>query len=232
MKKRVLIIEDDHDIVEVVKTTLETEGYDVAAEHNGHDGLENIRDHRPDLLLLDLTLPKQSGLEICKQIRRDERLNHLPIIMLTARAEVSDLVLGLEVGADDYVTKPFDNKELLARIKALIRRIEPPDSADVILAVGPLTIDPASYRVQRNGNSLTMSTLEFKLLYFLASHPGKVYSRDQLLDAVWGPEHFVTPRIVDVYIRSLREKIEENPGSPVMIRTQRGAGYMFEVSES
>ena len=232
MKKRVLIIEDDPDIVEVVRTTLETEGYAVSAEQNGQAGLEHLRDNRPDLLLLDLTLPQQSGLEICKQIRRDERLNHLPVIMLTARAEVSDLVLGLEVGADDYITKPFENTELLARIKALMRRIEPSDTGDSPLTVGSLSIDPASYRVQKGGQALTMSTLEFKLLYYFASHPGKVYSRDQLLDAVWGPEHFVTPRIVDVYIRSLREKIEENPSKPVLIRTQRGAGYMFEVNES
>ena len=230
MDKRILIIEDDPDIVEVVRATLETANYAVDAENTGNAGLERLRETRPDLLLLDLTLPQQSGLDICKEVRRDQKLNSLPVIMLTARAQTSDLVLGLEVGADDYITKPFDSNELLARIKALLRRIEPAEPANSTLETGPLTIDPASYRVQRNGKPLSMSTLEFKLLYFLASHPGKVYSRDQLLDSVWGPEHFVTPRIVDVYIRSLREKIEETPSKPVFIRTQRGAGYIFEAN--
>ena len=230
MDKRILIIEDDPDIVEVVRTTLETANYAVDAENTGNAGLERLRETRPDLLLLDLTLPQQSGLDICKEVRRDQKLNSLPVIMLTARAETSDLVLGLEVGADDYITKPFDPNELLARIKALLRRIEPAEPANSTLETGPLTIDPASYRVQRSGKPLSMSTLEFKLLYFLASHPGKVYSRDQLLDFVWGPEHFVTPRIVDVYIRSLREKIEETPSKPAFIRTQRGAGYIFEAN--
>ena len=228
--KNILIIEDDRDIVEVIETTLETDGFKVASANDGVTGLAQLKKSPPDLLLLDLTLPQQSGLEICKEIRRDQNLNRLPIIMLTGRAEVSDRILGLEVGADDYITKPFDPKELLARIRALLRRMEPASDDDPVLEVGTLTIDPASYRVLRKGQPLTMSTLEFRLLYYLASHPRKVHSRDQLLDAVWGTEHYVTPRIVDVYIRSLREKVEEVPSQPVFIKTQRGAGYMFETS--
>ena len=228
--KNILIIEDDRDIVEVIETTLETDGFKVASASDYVTGLAQLKKSPPDLLLLDLTLPQQSGLEICKEIRRDQNLNRLPIIMLTGRAEVSDRILGLEVGADDYITKPFDPKELLARIRALLRRMEPASDDDPVLEVGTLTIDPASYRVLRKGQPLTMSTLEFRLLYYLASHPRKVHSRDQLLDAVWGTEHYVTPRIVDVYIRSLREKVEEVPSQPVFIKTQRGAGYMFETS--
>lgn len=228
--KNILIIEDDRDIVEVIETTLETDGFKVASARDGVTGLAQLKKSPPDLLLLDLTLPQQSGLEICREIRRDQNLNRLPIIMLTGRAEVSDRILGLEVGADDYITKPFDPKELLARIRALLRRMEPASDDDPVLEVGTLTIDPASYRVLRKGQPLTMSTLEFRLLYYLASHPGKVHSRDQLLDAVWGTGHYVTPRIVDVYIRSLREKVEEVPSQPVFIITQRGAGYMFETS--
>lgn len=227
--KNILIVEDDRDIVEVVEITLESEGFKVASASDGVTGLAQIKKSPPDLLLLDLTLPQQSGLEICKEIRRDQNLNQLPIIMLTGRAEVSDRILGLEVGADDYITKPFDPIELLARIRALLRRVEPAPEEDKILEVATLSIDPASYRVLRDGQPLTMSTLEFRLLYYMASHPGKVHSRDQLLDAVWGTEHFVTPRIVDVYIRSLREKVEEVPSQPVFIKTQRGAGYMFEA---
>ena len=226
--KNIAIIEDDQDIIEIVRTTLETEGFRVTSSSDGPNGLAQVRKSPPDLLLLDLTLPQQSGLEICKQVRRDRNLNRLPVIMLTARAEVSDRILGLEVGADDYITKPFDPMELLARVKALLRRADP-GTEEKNLQVGPLSIDPASYRVLRDDAPVTMSTLEFRLLYFLASHPNKVFSRDQLLDAVWGTEHFVTPRIVDVYIRSLREKIEADPSKPVYLRTQRGAGYMFDL---
>lgn len=229
--KKIFILEDDKDTIEVVRTMLEADGFQVDSDSDGLTGLAQVKKSPPDLLLLDLTLPQQSGLEICKEIRRDQNLNRLPIIMVTGRAEVSDRILGLEVGADDYITKPFEPKELLARIRALLRRVEPVEEDEKVISAGPLLIDPASYRVTRDNNPLTMSTLEFRLLYYLASHPGKVHSRDHLLDAVWGTEHFVTPRIVDVYIRSLREKIEENASRPVFIKTQRGAGYMFEAAK-
>jgi len=227
--KRILIIEDDKDIVELVRYNLEKEDFQVTAMCDGVSGLAQVKKSPPDLLLLDLMLPKLSGLEICKDIRRDQMLSHLPILMLTARGDEADRVVGLELGADDYVTKPFSPRELVARVKALLRRAEPPSEPLKTIEVGKLVIDPASYRVTRAGKPLLLSTLEFRLLYYLASRPNKVFSRDQLLDAVWGSERFVTPRSVDVYVRRLREKIEPDPEHPAHVKTVRGAGYLFET---
>ncbi|MBZ5703548.1 MAG: response regulator [Acidobacteriia bacterium] len=227
--KRVLIIEDDRDIAELVRYNLENEGYQVAVAHDGSSGLALLKKSPQDLLLLDLMLPKLSGLEICRAIRGDESLNRLPILMLTAKGEESDRIVGLEMGADDYVTKPFSPRELIARVKALLRRAEPPGEASRVLEVGHLAIDPASYRVSLSGKAVTLSTLEFRLLYFLASRPNRVFTRDQLLDGVWGTDRFVTPRSVDVYVRRLREKVEPDPEHPLHLKTVRGAGYMFET---
>jgi two-component system alkaline phosphatase synthesis response regulator PhoP len=227
--KKILLIEDDRDIVELVRYNLEKDGYQVSASGDGVTGLAQLRKSPPDLLLLDLMLPKLSGLEICKEIRRDAALNRLPILMLTARGDEADRVVGLELGADDYVTKPFSPRELAARVKALLRRVEPGGATEKLIEVGPLRIDPASYRVTRAGKPVPLSTLEFRLLYYLASRPNKVFSRDQLLDAVWGTERFVTPRSVDVYIRRLREKIEADSQNPTYVKTVRGAGYLFET---
>jgi len=227
--RRILIIEDDKDIVELVRYNLEKEDFQVLATADGVSGLMQVKKSPPDLLLLDLMLPKLSGLEICKDIRRDASLNRLPILMLTARGDEADRVVGLELGADDYVTKPFSPRELVARVKALLRRAEPVGEPTKSLEVGKLVIDPASYRVTRAGKAVPLSTLEFRLLYFLASRPNKVFSRDQLLDAVWGSERFVTPRSVDVYVRRLREKVEPDPENPAHLKTVRGAGYLFET---
>ncbi|HXE75199.1 MAG TPA: response regulator transcription factor [Candidatus Xenobia bacterium] len=227
--RRILIIEDDKDIVELVRYNLEKDDFQVTAVGDGVSGLAQVKKSPPDLLLLDLMLPKLSGLEICKEIRRDAALNRLPILMLTARGDEADRVVGLELGADDYVTKPFSPRELVARVKALLRRAEPAGEPAKVIEVGKLVIDPASYRVTRAGKAVTLSTLEFRLLYYLASRPNKVFSRDQLLDAVWGTERFVTPRSVDVYVRRLREKIEPDPDNPVHLKTVRGAGYLFET---
>jgi len=227
--KRVLIIEDDRDIVELVRYNLANEGFQVSAAFDGTSGLNTIRKTPPDLLLLDLMLPKLSGLDICREVRRDESLNRLPILMLTARGEEADRVVGLEMGADDYVTKPFSPRELLARVKALLRRAEPPSDSPRTIEIGKLAIDPASYRVSHSGKAVPLSTLEFRLLYYLASRPNRVFTRDQLLDAVWGTDRFVTPRSVDVYVRRLREKIEGDPENPVHLKTVRGAGYLFET---
>ena len=227
--KRILMIEDDKGIVELVRYALEKEAFEVAAALDGLSGLARVKQQTPDLLMLDLMLPKLSGLEICKEIRRDASLNRLPILMLTARGDEADRVVGLEIGADDYVTKPFSPRELVARVKALLRRAEPPGEAVKAIEVGRLHIDPSNYRVTRAGKPVPLSTLEFRLLYFLASRPDKVFSRDQLLDAVWGNERFVTPRSVDVYIRRLREKIEADPENPAHLKTVRGAGYLFET---
>lgn len=232
LRARVLVIEDDKDIVELVRYNLEKEGYQITACGDGATGLAQTRKSPPDLLLLDLMLPKLSGLEICKEIRRDERLARLPILMLTARGEEADRVVGLELGADDYVTKPFSPRELAARIKALLRRVQPPGEDAKLLEVGALRVDPISYRAQREGKTLPLSTLEFRLLYYLASRPNRVFSRDQLLDAVWGTDRFVTPRSVDVYVRRLREKVERNPERPEYLKTVRGAGYLFETAAS
>ena len=229
---RILIIEDDKDIVELVRYNLESEGYQASACGDGVAGLAQIRKSAPDLLILDLMLPKLSGLEICKEIRRDERLNRLPILMLTARSDEADRVVGLELGADDYVTKPFSPRELIARVKALLRRVQPPGKEMKVLEIGTLSVDPVSYRAQRQGKTLALSTLEFRLLYFLASRPNRVFTRDQLLDAVWGSDRFVTPRSVDVYVRRLREKVEANPERPEYLKTIRGAGYLFETRTS
>ena len=226
--KRVLLIEDDRDIVELVRYNLEREGFQVAAATDGATGLAQIRKSPPDILLLDLMLPKLSGLDICKEIRRDQSLNRLPILMLTARGEEADRVVGLEMGADDYVTKPFSPRELGARVKALLRRTEPAGESPRVIESRGLTIDPSSYRVTHDGHPVTLSTLEFRLLYYLATRPNRVFTRDQLLDAVWGTERFVTPRSVDVYIRRLREKVETDADHPAFLKTVRGAGYMFE----
>ena len=226
--KRILIIEDDRDIVELVRYNLASEGFDVNSSSDGSAGLAQVRKSPPDLLLLDLMLPKMPGLEVCKEIRRDSALNRLPILMLTARGEEADRIVGLEMGADDYVTKPFSPRELVARVKALLRRAEPAGEVNRPIEVGKLHIDPSSYRVSRAGKLVTLSTLEFRLIYFLAARPGRVFTRDQLLDAVWGTERFVTPRSVDVYVRRLREKIEADPENPVHLKTVRGAGYLFE----
>ncbi len=230
--KRILIIEDDRDIVELVRYNLEKEGFQVTAAGDGATGLAQLRKSPPDVLILDLMLPKLSGLEVCREVRRDASLNRLPILMLTARGEVADRVVGLELGADDYVTKPFSPRELAARVKAVLRRVEIPAGTEKMIEVGLLRIDPAAYRVTRDGKAVALSTLEFRLLYYLAARPNKVFSRDQLLDAVWGTDRFVTPRSVDVYVRRLREKIEADPQQPAYVKTIRGAGYLFETRAS
>ena len=230
--KRILLVEDDKDIVELVRYNLEKEDFQVMSTADGAAGLTQIRKAMPDLLILDLMLPKLSGLDICKEIRRDASLNRLPVLILTAKGEEADRVVGLELGADDYVTKPFSPRELVARVKALLRRSEPGTPSEKPLDIGPLRIDPAAYRVTRGGKAVPMSTLEFRLLYFLATRPNRVFTRDQLLDGVWGTDRFVTPRSVDVYVRRLREKVEVDPQKPIYMKTIRGAGYLFETREN
>jgi len=234
--KRVLVIEDDPDIVELLRYNLEKEGFEVAAREDGESGLRALRSDRRDLLILDLMLPQLSGLEVCKEVRRDPNLEKLPVIMLTARGEETDRVIGLELGADDYVTKPFSVREMVARIKALLRRADrggdKQEAGEGTIEVGELSIDPSSFAVSRDGEPVELTALEFRLLHYLASRPNRIFSRDQLLDAVWGTERFVTPRSVDVYIRRLREKIEVNPVEPVLLKTKRGAGYLFETHAS
>lgn len=225
--KRILIVEDEKDIVEVLRANLEVEGFAVESVGDGAVGLARIEKSPPDLLILDLMLPGLPGLEVCKRIRSEPRLQRLPILMLSARGQEADRIVGLELGGDDYVTKPFSPQELVARVKALLRRAEPSEEHEAPLAIGELVIDPSSYRFTRAGKPVPLTTMEFRLLYFLASRPNKVYSRDQLLDAVWGPGTFLMPRIIDVYVRRLRQKIEPDSENPTYLKTIRGAGYMF-----
>ena len=225
--KRILVIEDDKDIVELVKYNLEKDGFQVTTTGDGASGLIQIRKAPPDLLILDLMLPKLSGLEICKEARKDPALNRLPILILTAKGEEADRVVGLELGADDYVTKPFSPRELAARVKALLRRTEPAGAGEKLIEIGGLRIDPAAYRVTRSGKAVPMSTLEFRLLYFLAARPNRVFTRDQLLDEVWGLENYPITRTVDNHIAKLRKKIEASPSVPEHIITVHRIGYKF-----
>jgi len=225
VRHRIIIIEDEADIVEMVRYNFRKEGFEIESFSRGREGLERLRRNPPDLLLLDIMLPDEDGFSICRQLRADPRLKELPVIFLTARGEEIDRIVGLEIGADDYVVKPFSPRELIARVRAILRRrVRPVEPADVIEIRG-LRLDARTQEVTVRGNPVELSPLEFKLLHFLASHPRQVFSRERLLDEVWGRDYAVTPRTVDVHIRRLREKIEAQPDNPEYIGTVRGAGY-------
>jgi phosphate regulon transcriptional regulator PhoB len=228
VRPKILVVDDEPEAVELVEFNLKQAGYDVLTAADGAEALKKAHSALPSLIVLDLMLPEVDGLEVCKMLRRDPATASIPIVMVTAKAAEIDRILGLELGADDYVTKPFSPRELGARVKALLRRTEPTNEPRRVIEARGLSIDPSSYRVARDGKPVTLSTLEFRLLYYLATRPNRVFTRDQLLDAVWGTERFVTPRSVDVYIRRLREKVESDPDHPAFLRTVRGAGYMFE----
>jgi two-component system, OmpR family, alkaline phosphatase synthesis response regulator PhoP len=230
MSKKILIVEDELDLVKLLRYNLEKEGFKVTHTTDGSVALAEIRRDLPDLLILDLMLPGVDGLEVCRQLRRHERYVALPILMLTARGEEADRVVGLEIGADDYVTKPFSMRELIARVRALLRRHEPMAATRATLQRGGLVIDPSAHSVFVAGRAVELSALEFRLLHHLASHPGMVFSRDQLLDRVWGNDRTVTQRSVDVYIRRVREKIENRPKDPAYVQTVHGVGYRFTVA--
>lgn len=225
--QRVVIIEDEKDIVELVTYNLRKEGFDVHSFARGKEGLENLRHKTPDLVLLDILLPDLDGFEICRRLRADERLRAVPVIFLTARGEEIDRVLGLELGADDYVVKPFSPRELVARVKAVLRREQRAAEKSEVVETGDLRLDPLTQEVKVSGRAVELSALEFKLLHFLASNPRRIFSRDRLLDEVWGRDRFVTPRTVDVHIRRLREKIELEAARPKYLQTVRGSGYRF-----
>ena len=231
--QHILIIEDDPDIVELLRFNLERESYRVTSAGDGDAGLAALRRDPPDLLVLDLMLPKLSGLEVCRKVRADPALGNLPVIMVTARSEDVDVICGIEIGADDYITKPFSPRQLVARVGAVLRRSRrdgaggaPPEER--ALRFGTLTIDPAAHRVLRDGEDIEMTNLEFRLLHHLASHPGRLFSRQQILNRVWGRDRYITVRSVDVYVRHLRRKVDEK-GRPSLLKTVRGAGYRFEV---
>jgi two-component system phosphate regulon response regulator PhoB len=226
MSKKILIAEDEQDLIRLLKYNLEKEGFRVSSVTDGSLVLAEIRREEPALLILDVMLPGMDGLEICRQMRRHEKFGGIPILMLTARSGEADRVVGLEIGADDYVTKPFSMRELIARVRALLRRHEPVPQQNSVQR-GSLVIDPSAHAVSVAGKQVELSALEFRLLLHLASNPGLVFSRDQLLDRVWGNDRSVTPRSVDVYIRRVREKIETEPQQPAFLQTVHGVGYRF-----
>ncbi|MFN3739971.1 MAG: response regulator [Thermodesulfovibrionales bacterium] len=230
--KKILIVDDEKDLVELVSYNLRKEGFSTEASYDGADALLKLRKDSFDLIVLDLMLPGIDGLEILRLIRADSRLSHLPVLLLTAKTEEIDRVIGLEMGADDYVTKPFSPRELIARVKALLRRISRKTEGPAgVLRFGDLEIDRERYAVQLKGKEIKLSTTEFRLLMYLAERKEKVFTREQLLDAVWGDEVYVEPRTVDVHIRRLRQQIEDDPSRPRYIKTRRGAGYYFEALE-
>ncbi|MBV9763159.1 MAG: response regulator transcription factor [Acidobacteriaceae bacterium] len=227
--RKIALIEDDADLYALVKYNLEKEGFAVVGGHTGRGVVEFCRRERPDLLLLDIMLPDSDGLDICKGIRQHPELAHIPVIFLTARASETDRIVGLELGANDYIVKPFFIRELIARIKIQFRGQA---SATRVLKAGKLELDRSSCEVRLNGAALTLTATEFRLLEFLMSRPGVVFSREQLLDAVWGHDRAVTDRTVDVYILRLRQKVEADPANPLIIRSVRGFGYSFNNSRA
>jgi DNA-binding response OmpR family regulator len=230
--RKMLIVEDDRDLVELLKFNLEKEGFRVSYTTEGNLALAEARRFGPDLIILDLMLPGLDGLEICRQLKVNEALCHIPILILTARVDEPDRVVGLELGADDYVTKPFGLSELIARIRALLRRREAPAPMRSILRRGALTVDALAHSVTVGDRHVELSVLEFRLLHFLASNPGIVFSRARLLDQVWGSDRDVSPRTVDVCMRRLREKIALESEVPAYLQTVHGVGYRFSEAGS
>lgn len=227
MAKKILVVDDEKPISDIIKFNLEKEGFEVVVAYDGEEALEKVEEEQPDLIVLDLMLPKVDGLEVARRVRAKHTT---PIIMVTAKDSELDKVLGLELGADDYVTKPFSNRELVARVKANLRRQEAaaaPAAADqsADIKVGDLTIHPDAYMVTKRGENINLTHREFELLHYLAQHIGQVSNREHLLQTVWGYDYFGDVRTVDVTVRRLREKIEDNPSHPQWLITRRGVGY-------
>jgi two-component system phosphate regulon response regulator PhoB len=226
-RHRVYVVEDDEDISRLIQHNLQAAGYDVQTFIAGTTVLARALRERPSLFLLDVMLPGTDGFDLCRQIRQNESLAKTPIIFLTAKSDESDRVKGLELGGDDYITKPFSPRELVARVRTVlrtVREVPPPE----VIQLGDLEIDASSMTVRIEGRTVLTTVREFRLLEYLATHRGRVFTRDQLLDAVWKETAFVTPRSVDVYIRRLREKIEVDPRHPRYLKTLRGIGYRLE----
>lgn len=227
--QKIAIVEDEKAISDIIKYNLEKEGYSVHTAYDGEEGVKLIADIDPDLILLDIMMPKMDGLQVCKKVRQTK---DTPIIMLTAKAEEIDKVVGLELGADDYITKPFGMRELIARIKANLRRVVPAGTGstsdeDNKVEEGNLKIDLVKYEVSKSGTIIELTLREFELLKFLATQKGKVFSRETLLEKVWGYEYYGDVRTVDVTIRRLREKVEDDPSKAGFVLTKRGVGYYF-----
>ncbi|MDF1510627.1 response regulator YycF [Robertmurraya sp. DFI.2.37] len=233
MDKKILVVDDEKPIADILQFNLKKEGYDVYCAYDGNKALEMVEEVKPDLILLDIMLPQRDGMEVCREVRKKYEM---PIIMLTAKDSEIDKVLGLELGADDYVTKPFSSRELIARVKANLRRhqhtasqAEEDDSNEI--TVGSLIIHPDAYIVSKRGEKIELTHREFELLHYLAKHIGQVMTREHLLQTVWGYDYYGDVRTVDVTIRRLREKIEDNPSHPTWIVTRRGVGYYLRNPE-
>ncbi|MBD5429398.1 response regulator YycF [Lactobacillus sp.] len=227
MPKKILVVDDEKPISDIIKFNLTKEGYDVETAYDGEEAVEKVDEYNPDLMILDLMLPKKDGLEVAREVRKT---HDMPIIMVTAKDTEIDKVLGLEMGADDYVTKPFSNRELVARVKANLRRRDisqkaNDDEENKNISIGNLVIMPEAYIVEKNGEKIELTHREFELLHYLAQHMGQVMTREHLLQTVWGYDYFGDVRTVDVTVRRLREKIEDNPSSPTILVTRRGVGY-------
>jgi two-component system phosphate regulon response regulator PhoB len=229
MPKRIAIVEDEAELAALIEYNLTRHGYESHILTGAPGTLKLLEQARPDLIVLDVMLPDTDGFELCRQIRQSPVLKQLPVLFLTARSDEVDRVLGLEIGGDDYMTKPFSPRELIARVKAHLRRKEM-DTEPAAMEIGPFRLDRKARRVFHSENELSLTSTEFNLLEFFLTHPGRAYSRDQLLESVWGEQRFVTPRTVDVHIRRLREQIEQQPENPRHLTTVRGFGYRFEES--
>lgn len=230
--RKILVVEDEENLLEALRYNLEREGYAVFTASDGETGLETARSESPDLIILDIMLPRMDGLEVCRILRRE---SGVLILMLTAKGEEVDRVVGLELGADDYVTKPFSVRELLARVKAMLRRstgttsVQAGSADSGVLEAGDLTIDTVAHTATIGGSELDLKPREFELLSLLMANPGRAFTRDQLLERLWGHDYIGDARTVDVHVRWLREKIEPEPGSPMRIITIRGVGYRFQA---
>ncbi|MEK4630474.1 response regulator YycF [Solibacillus sp. FSL R7-0682] len=234
MEKTILVVDDEKPIADILQFNLIKEGYHVICAYDGDEALQKVEEEQPDLMLLDIMLPKRDGMEVCREVRKKY---DFPIIMLTAKGSEIDKVLGLEMGADDYVTKPFSTRELIARVKANMRRlnvpaqVEDPQAETNDIVIGSLTIQPDAYLVLKREEAIELTHREFELLHYLAKHIGQVMTREHLLQTVWGYDYFGDVRTVDVTIRRLREKIEDNPSHPLWIVTRRGVGYYLRNPE-
>ncbi|EAK9215096.1 TPA: response regulator transcription factor [Listeria monocytogenes] len=233
-EKKILVVDDEKTIADIVKFNLNKEGFDVYCAYDGDEALELVEEVQPDLILLDIMLPGRDGIEVCREVRKKY---DMPIIMVTAKDSEIDKVIGLELGADDYVTKPFSNRELIARVKANLRRhsqvssnaAEEEENSE--LEIGSLIIHPDAYVASKRGETIELTHREFELLHYLAKHMGQVMTREHLLQTVWGYDYFGDVRTVDVTVRRLREKIEDNPSHPAWLVTRRGVGYYLRNPE-
>ncbi|SDK77796.1 MULTISPECIES: response regulator YycF [Bacillales] len=233
MAKKIVVVDDERPIADILEFNLEKEGYEVHSAYDGNDALELILEVVPDIVLLDIMLPGMDGMEVCREVRKKY---DMPIIMLTAKDSEIDKVLGLELGADDYVTKPFSTRELIARVKANLRRNtaqakqeEEPDNNNI--QIKNITIIPDSYAIKKNGESIDLTHREFELFHYLTKHISQVMTREHLLETVWGYDYFGDVRTVDVTVRRLREKIEDDPSHPEYLMTRRGVGYFIQGDE-